>query len=94
MSTPINLTEGRDLLLNCLYRIARGSRDLQGYDPTAELATRHDLDLLETYSPDNRFLRGYRNHMLRYQKDYPIYKVRLLLSLLVLGHDARSTDQH
>ena len=76
VSTPISLVKDRDLFLNCLYRIARGGRDLQGYDPTAQLASPRDLAPLKAYTPGNRFLTGYHRHMLDYQEDYPVYKVR------------------
>jgi hypothetical protein len=75
VSKPIDLKTRPSDLLNCIFRLANLTREQQGYDATAELASTSDVMKLRAYKTDNRFLKEYRKFMLTSQSHFPIYKV-------------------
>lgn len=75
VSAPIDLEQHPETLLNCIYRLARGGREVQGYDPTACLATKSETARIRSYQTENKWLRQYTDLMLDNEADYPIYKI-------------------
>jgi hypothetical protein len=84
VSTPINLISDPQHLLNCIYRLATGGRTAQGFDPTAQLVSKADIEKLRAYNPTNRYLQAYREYILHPDslRHYPIHKVCISMSAL------------
>ena len=79
VSNPINLKTDAKLLFNFIYRLVRADKVVQGFDPTVALATEAEVDLLRSYTSQNKYLKEYKALMLKNMKEYPIYKVRFHL---------------
>jgi hypothetical protein len=87
VSKPINLMSEPQHLLNFIYRLSRGGRTMQGFDPTATLASKAEIDQLRAYKPANWYLQGYRALMLHPESMelFPIHKVCSYTLYLLIG---------
>ena len=77
VSEPVDMINEPTDILNFIYRLGRLTREQLGYDATTDVASATDIRSLERYQSSNADFIQYRNHMLHWQKEYPIHKVSL-----------------
>ena len=75
VSHPIDLRTESKHLFNFFYRLIRSNGSVQGFDPTATLASDAEIDLLRRYMPCNQYLSRYKDMILDNGDNYPIYVV-------------------
>ena len=85
VSEPINLLERPADILNFIFRLSRLTMEQLGYDLTAIPATPKEIKILEEYQSPNAELMQYRNHMVLWQKEYPIYKASISTILVCIA---------
>ena len=77
VSHPIDIRTDWKQLFNFIYRLARASPAIQGFDPTVTLATAAEVAKLRAHEAGNEHLEEHKKLILENIDDYPIYKVRL-----------------
>lgn len=89
VATPFDYIDEPEKLLRFVYRIALAERSAQGYDPTASLASKADIERFKAHRDTLSRDLGPRSVLLEYIDDvlskenlelYPIYKVCIHLS--------------
>ena len=78
VSLPFDYTKKPEGLLNFAYRIARAQPSVQGYDPTACLASNNETEKFRSYKdslPSDSRLRHYAQEVFDNLKYHPMYKV-------------------
>ena len=79
VSTPIDLMNEPEQLLNFIHRLALMSDDELGFDTTAVLASEEEVDELQRITHRNPYAATRAGDILSNQILYPIYKVRPVL---------------
>jgi hypothetical protein len=77
VTEPINVVTEPQKLLTFIYRYAKLSREAQGYDTSAKLATAKELKILDDYIPVNDDEHRVVADMKRDKTFNPVYKVRM-----------------
>ena len=82
----IDLVKNGNKLLNFVYRTMTMTRGQLGFDETVELATDDDINSIETFKAELQkpYLQGCLEEILQDRDNYPIYKVWLLGTTLLL----------
>ena len=75
LTNAVNLVENPLPFQTFLYRLAHGSDEDRGFDPTVKLAEESEMEAWRSYRTNNRYLQQYRNEALRDTRKYPVCKV-------------------
>lgn len=80
MSEPIDLLKNPEQFLNFFYRMAAMLPEDLGYDTTAMLASEAEVDVLRQYKLKNKDEEDMLANAISKPKEYPIYKVRVMVN--------------
>lgn len=75
LSAPVSLVDDPTYLIEFLLRFANASPTQRGHDPSVELATKPNIDMLLRYEPRNQWERIYHTEMIQNLDRYPIRQV-------------------